>query len=99
MGRNNADFQGVTVTHEPMGIDMMVRAHHPEHGQIGWMRLHSLDPAKNGREVRMVRVNDEFQRKGVAKAMWDYAKNAGLQPLHSTITTKEGSAWAKAVGD
>lgn len=72
-----------------------ILAHHPEHGQIGFMEL---SPAENGgREVYMVEVEEDFQRQGIATSMWEMAVEQGLSPKHSTGQTDEGKSWAESL--
>lgn len=94
MTRNNADFHGVTFTHQPASYgETLVQAHHPDHGVIGHLLIGAFH------NVRNIMVNPEHQRKGVATGMWNYAKQQGLEPEHSDIRTEEGTAWAKSTGD
>jgi GNAT superfamily N-acetyltransferase len=100
MGANNADFHGVTITHEPLDDGTTwVEANHPEHGYLGGMQLAAPSEHRHGRTVLELEVRPEHRRKGVATGLWNYAKQQGLDPAHDTWQTKEGSAWAKAVGD
>lgn len=66
--------------------------------QIGHMTL--LAPWKDPqREVAEVVVNRKYRRQGIGSAMWKHAKDAGLNPKHSTSQTQSGKTWAKKVGD
>ena len=47
-----------------------------------------------GRFVRMVKVDDEYQRQGVATALWDYAVAQGLKPIHELAKTEDGKKWS-----
>lgn len=47
-----------------------------------------------GRFVRMVEVDKEYRRQGVATALWDYAVENGFKPRHDVAKTSEGTAWA-----
>jgi len=49
--------------------------------------------------IKMIAVLPEYQRQGIATAMWDYAKEKGLNPAHELEKTEDGEAWARAVGD
>ena len=103
MGANHADFHGVTITHRVIRPErpdntIEIEAHHPDHGQIGRLGLVNDMPGI-GRQVGTVSVNPEFQRKGIAAAMWKYAKDNNFNPVHSTNQSKSGKAWAEAVGD
>lgn len=94
MGRNKADFHGVTFTHtEHKYGEVVVEASHHEHGYLGSMRI-----GKYG-DVKDIRVGEPFRRKGVATGMWNYAKQQGLNPEHSDSRTPDGDAWAKTTGD
>jgi|TARA_R110000744_G_C19053800_1_gene528153 hypothetical protein len=53
----------------------------------------------NARLVLMVQVEKTYRRKGVATALWSFAKNNGFNPVHELEQTKDGKAWAQAVGD
>lgn len=67
---------------------------------IGRLTLSSPRPWQdNGRMVIMVEVHPDYQRRGIATAMWKYAKTQGLNPMHELIQTENGKAWASAVGD
>jgi GNAT superfamily N-acetyltransferase len=52
-----------------------------------------------GRLVGTVQVEPEFQRKGIATAMWRYAKQQGFNPVHSPNQSPSGKPWAKSVGE
>lgn len=54
-------------------------------------------------ELQNIRVNDDVRRQGVATALWnrahELASEQGItRPVHARERTKEGDAWAKAVG-
>lgn len=49
--------------------------------------------------IKMIAVLPEYQRQGIATAMWEYAKEKGLNPAHELEKTEDGEAWARAVGD
>ena len=49
--------------------------------------------------VKWVHVDAAYRRKGIATAMWNFAKQQGLQPAHEFEKTTAGAAWAEAVGD
>ena len=103
MSANNSDFHGVSITHRvirPENKDntIEIEAHHPEYGQVG--RLGLVNHMEGiGRQVGTVKVHPDFQRKGVATAMWNYAKSNGFNPVHSTNQSPSGKKWAKAVGN
>ena len=92
MGRNNADFEGVTYSHTASDHGALVHANHPEKGTIGALLL------RHDGEVRNVVVKDEYRRKGIATGMWNHAVKAGLNPQHSESRTYLGNLWAKSVG-
>ena len=115
MTRNNADFHGVTISHKiehpgvPRAVDVdpgykpdpydriWIEANHPTEGRIG--QLYLVRHNGEGRPIGSIDVDPKFQRKGIATAMWDYAKRSGFQPLHSPQRTPDGDAWAKSTGD
>jgi GNAT superfamily N-acetyltransferase len=66
---------------------------------VGDMNLYPKNKQTNTREVNNLYVDKAHRNKGVAKAMWSYAKKNGLNPAHSTYQTPSGKAWAKKVGD
>lgn len=47
-----------------------------------------------GRFVRLIEVDEEYRRQGVATALWDYAVEHGYKPQHDASKTKEGTKWA-----
>lgn len=101
MSRNNADFHGLTFSHVDNGkhVDLLVNANHPEQGIIGQLHLGFIR-SDGARKVRNVIVKPEWQRKGVATALWNHAVENGLNPQHSPeAQTEDGKAWAKKVGD
>jgi GNAT superfamily N-acetyltransferase len=94
VGRNTADFHGVEITHTNSGMfGSLVSANHPEHGYIGHLALYGTGT------VRDIAVHPEWQRKGIATAMWNHAKANGLEPKHSPVRTDDGRAWSAKVGD
>jgi len=54
---------------------------------------------KPAREVSSIEVPKAKRRKGIATAMWKYAKDNNLHPEHSPLQTSMGEAWSKKVGD
>ena len=64
---------------------------------LGEMTLDAPD-AQGNRPVRMVQVDPEVRRQGIAKALWTFAQEKGLNPAHSTQRSAEGDAWARSVG-
>jgi N-acetylglutamate synthase-like GNAT family acetyltransferase len=53
---------------------------------------------KGAREIRMVRVEPDAQRKGVATSLFNEARKLGLKPIHSQRLTDEGKAYSAAQG-
>lgn len=99
MGANNADFHGLTITHQELPYDeMLVTASHPDHGEIAHMQLSKEHGGLGGRVVIEVQTAVPFQRKGIATSMWKYAETNGLKPLHSSSRTEAGDNFAKSVG-
>lgn len=99
MTRNNADFHGITISHVDNGkhTDLLVNANHPDEGIVGQLHLGFI--RQNGRrKVRNIFVKKEYQRKGIATALWGYAVANGLKPQHSDDRTDQGEAWAKSLG-
>lgn len=67
---------------------------------VGRLTLSSPRPWQgNARMVIMIEVHPDYQRQGIATAMWKYAKSYGFNPMHELIKTENGKAWAEAVGD
>lgn len=115
MGRNNADFQGITISHKiekpssitPVEVEpdyvptrhdrIWIEANHPTEGKIG--KLYLVRPNNEERVVGDIDVHPNFQRRGIATAMWNYAKAQGFNPKHSPQRTPEGTAWAKSTGE
>lgn len=64
----------------------------------GWMQW-----ADKTGELQHISVNWDSRRQGIATRMWDRANQLAEErgipaPVHSPERTKEGDAWAKAVG-
>jgi hypothetical protein len=106
MGANNADFHGIQLTHEYNDdygdiSSATVKAVHPTEGEVG--RMYLADEDNTGgktHKVMNISVKEPHRRKGIATAMWKYAKAVGLNPRHDYWEqSDEGAAWAKAVGD
>lgn len=53
----------------------------------------------NARLVLMIQVEETYRRKGIATALWNFAKDNGFNPVHELEQTQEGKAWAQVVGD
>lgn len=49
-------------------------------------------------QIDAVEVQPEFQKNGVARAMYERATGIGPQPLHAPDRTKEGKAWSRKIG-
>jgi hypothetical protein len=99
MGRSNAAFHRLEITHTPhpkLSSIIQITASHPDHGIVGELDLSS---DKGGRTVKHLFVPDTFRRQGIATAMWSYAKNNGMNPKHDSFQTVEGHKWAEAVGE
>lgn len=58
----------------------------------------------DSKHVRNVKVPEQFQRKGVATALWNEAQRLASDssripaPKHSADRTNDGDAWARSVG-
>lgn len=50
------------------------------------------------KQIEGLDVNDEHQRKGIARAMWEWGQEMRPKPKHSNDRTKQGDLWAKAIG-
>jgi GNAT superfamily N-acetyltransferase len=98
MGRNNASFHGVTLSHEihPGGVDIEASI---SGESVGYLQLD-----ETGR-VEDIGVHDKHQNKGVGKAMWNHAKTlheqglTSAKPRHSSGTTEDGYHFAMSTGD
>jgi GNAT superfamily N-acetyltransferase len=97
MGRNNADFAGITTEHTVYPNGALVTATHPEHGEMGYMELSTVNRRGN-REVLNLEVGEQHRRKGIATALWRHAIDNELSPEHSTWRTDEGDSWANSIG-
>lgn len=87
----------------------VVRAIHPVHGQVGSMlldepwhgdnsvRRDNMQFPKGARPIRW--IESKYRRQGIGTAMFQWAKQQGLQPHHSGRYTDSGRAFASAVGD
>jgi GNAT superfamily N-acetyltransferase len=113
MGRNNADFHGVTFQYAgkgPMhgfedfapgtGPWAHVFTAHKDGKQVGKLQL------QRGGTIDIVEVDPEHQRQGIATGLYKFAvshaeKSDGQEtpyPQQSSIRSKEGDAWAKSLG-
>lgn len=50
-------------------------------------------------EVREIDVRPEHRRRGLATAMWEFARDAPKTPKHSPQRTDDGDAWVRTTGD
>lgn len=66
--------------------------------RIGFMELYPKN-IHGDREISMIQVSPEERGKGIASAMYTYAKRQGLNPVHSANRTPAGEAFAKSTGD
>ena len=64
---------------------------------LGEMTLEKPDSSGN-RTVRMVEVDLEARRQGIARKLWETAQKKGLNPAHSIQRSVDGEAWAKKMG-
>ena len=64
------------------------------------VRPNQPETTRQARKVRIVGVQPKLQRKGIATAMWNYAKEQGFEPAHDAPKnqTHSGKQWAKKVG-
>ena len=87
------------ITHKEWVLGPTVKAE--VDGQLaGYMELtNEWSHLDGGRFVRVIQVMENYQRQGVATALWDYAVANGLKPHHDVIKTEAGKAWAATVGD
>jgi predicted GNAT family acetyltransferase len=113
MGRNNADFNGVTFRYDGEGpmngfedfpLEEAPLAHvftaHKQGQQVGKLQL------QPGGTIDHVEVDEEHQRQGIATGLHrfatNYADKSGGEdvpyPVHSPIRSEEGDAWAKKIG-
>lgn len=81
----------------------MVEAHHPSHGEVGYMSWAATDTGHHQPgEIANITTYEPHTRQGVATAIYQHAMSAGYQPapLHSTTQTKTGGGeqWVKKVG-
>lgn len=72
-----------------------VIAEHPQ-GRGGYAGALSWHPKTH--EVTNIHVDESFQRKGLATAMWEMGQASRPAPKHSADRTDAGEAWSKAVG-
>lgn len=95
MTRNNAAFNGYTISHEPGADgDHQFTAHTPEGEPAGIMHT-SENLRYGGGNIDVVVVHDGHQRKGVATALGRKAMEIH-GTIHHTARTGQGAAWAAA---
>lgn len=99
MGANNADFHGITFSHEftPDKQALFVFANHPTHGILGVMEAY-LSKKNNMFRIEGIDVHHDFRRKGIATGMWNHAVNSGINLVHSDERTDSGELWARKIG-
>lgn len=85
----------------------VVRATHPIHGQVGSMvldepwhgdnsaRRDGMQFPKGARPIRWIQTKYHLQ--GIGNAMFQWAKQQGLNPVHSGRYTPEGKEFAARV--
>lgn len=78
----------------------VVRAYHPDQAKhAGELLYYHRDLYSHTRgEIAMVQVADEHQRRGVATALHDYAKQDVPELGHSERRSDAGDAWARKIG-
>ena len=110
MGRNNADFQGVTFKYSNKEIPNGAPVTRPEGGfhcitaHKGEDRVGILVLKKTG-EIHNIDVEDAHQMQGIATGMWRHAQSLHrsgvipVEPKHSPKTTDAGYGFAMSTGD
>ena len=88
---------GLVLTETALG-DPVVYAVNEDRQKIGTMVMTVSVPWRPNL-IKVIAVHPEYQRQGIATAMWNFAKEKGLHPAHELEKTEDGEAWAKAVGD
>jgi len=74
--------------------DHYVGAFHPTDGQIGHIQW-----KPNAGVIEMIQVNEKHRRKGVATAMYNYAKSLDPNIKMSRVRTPAGDAWRQSMPD
>jgi len=106
MGRNNADFQGVSVEYERLPTEHKITVTHGHDkerlGSLRWSDISQGNLAAG--EITDIWVHSDHRRKGVATRMFNYAKQLAPTkyaptPILSKEMTEDGKKWATAVGD
>jgi GNAT superfamily N-acetyltransferase len=97
MGRNNADFHGVTFRYSRFNGDHFVSAKEPGEGQgVGYLHW-----SNQGGKINDIYVDPDWRRKGIATGMFDFARVMAEssphipRPRHSGARTEAGDAWSK----
>jgi GNAT superfamily N-acetyltransferase len=67
-------------------------------GQMALMPPSDRTNYKGAREVRIIRVEPDAQRKGIATSLFNEARKLGLNPIHSERLTDDGKAYSRAQG-
>ena len=91
---------GFVLTETSIG-DPVVYAVNENRQKIGRMVMTVSNPLIPQRPnlIKIIAVLPEYQRQGIATAMWNFAKEKGLRPAHDLEKTEDGEASAKAIGD
>jgi GNAT superfamily N-acetyltransferase len=93
----NEKLHPIQFNYERYGSDHNVIARDPAGGFVGNMRW-------SAKQVRNVMVREDYQRQGIATAMWNEGHRLATEnqrvpkPRHSPDRTDAGDAWAKRVG-
>ena len=60
----------------------------------------TFQPTLHGNDamVVLIKVHKDFRLRGIARQMWEKAKELGFEPVHSLRRTSDGDAFAAAVG-
>ena len=65
---------------------------------LGVLVLHNAPGKVNHGQIAGVEVHPNHRRKGLATAMYQHAQREGIAPVHNSMRTDLGEAWAKGVG-
>lgn len=93
--------KGVTFKVEDIGQDQKGVKAFAGDKQIGKMDFYPPSDKgglKGSREVLMVEVDPEYRRQGVASSLFNEARLARLNPVHSTKLSSEGRAFVEGAG-
>ena len=93
------DGRKIVLTKGYMGVEAHVDGQEAGHMEIGCLMNHGQ--YENAFYVRRIHVSHEFQRQGIATAMYDFAFRAGFRPLKMSQTLTDGgkAVWAKHLND